>query len=139
MMFKFTCKTHPELHSAPVYRPREKTSEGTANLLNGMRSCLEARGIKKVVVEDDKGVLSYSKENFRALQVIRTAKYPRPFNAVKDEEYRREVQMLRPGAEQDIPHPSTLSRDLNFVYLQLSYTVMAFFAVCYPFSLRSNI
>lgn len=130
MMFVFTCKTHPDLHGAPVFRPREKTSEGTTNLLNGMRACLEARGVKKPV-EVAEDVLEYSKENLRALEVIRNAKFARPFNAIADAEYHQEVQMLRPGAERDIPHPSTLSRDLNYVYIALSTHVMNYFMVCY--------
>ncbi|KAF9530059.1 hypothetical protein CPB83DRAFT_749886, partial [Crepidotus variabilis] len=69
----------------------------------------------------------YSPAAHCALMVMQSAKYARPFNSYANEEYKQEVAMLRPGAT--VPHPSTISRDLKHVYLQMSQHVKNHFLV----------
>lgn len=58
---------------------------------------------------------------------MRTATSHRPFNSVNDKYYRMEVELLRPGTI--IPSASTVSRDLNLLYMELSKGVKSYFAV----------
>ncbi|KAF8985715.1 hypothetical protein BDQ17DRAFT_1260059, partial [Cyathus striatus] len=50
-----------------------------------------------------------------------------PFNSVLDEEYQMEVEMLRPGTK--IPHPITVSHDIQALYIAFSRCVKEYFAV----------
>lgn len=120
----FTCKSHPEGHPA-VYRPRSKTSEGTSNLVKGIKACLTAQGV--TLPEPHTDTLPYSQATHRTLIAQRCASNARPFNIVKDPEYAMEVQMLRPGTV--IPSPSTVSRDINEMYTQMSVFVKNHFLV----------
>lgn len=115
----FTCKLHPEHHNGPQYHP-QMSSEGTTNLLNGAKSCDAQTGENSMpsAPASSKTGVEYSPENHRALMVMRSAKSARPFNSFADEDYKEEVEMLRPGTV--TPHPSTISRDLNEVYIRLS-------------------
>lgn len=74
-------------------------------------------------------LISYTPAAHRGLIALRSAKNNRPFNAVLDEDYIREVQMLRPGAV--LPSPITVSRDINLIYTEMSRKVKEYFMVCY--------
>jgi hypothetical protein len=124
----FTCKTHPDTH--PVhFRGRMKTGEGTANLQKGVDRCLGKHGETEEVMGQDPSVpaVKYSEATHRALIALRCAKYQRPFNSVVDEEYKIEVNMLRPGTK--IPHPSTIGRDVRVLYQDWSELVKDYFMV----------
>ena len=111
MVFVFTCKSDPTVHK-PHYWPCEKTSEGTANLKLGAEKCNEQNGV--VVATGPAGrnnaAPTYSVAAHRTLIALRCAKNHRPFNSISDDDYRTEVQMLRPGMV--LPHPSTVGRDI---------------------------
>ena len=70
----------------------------------------------------------YSEAAHRALIGLRCAKSHRPFNSVLDDDYQTEVQMLRPGTK--IPHPMTVSRDVNAMYFEMSKHVRNYFQAC---------
>lgn len=77
--------------------------------------------------------LKYSPTTHRALIAVRSARYNRPHNMVADEPYLQEVEMLRPGTK--VPHPSTVTRDLEKIYLGLStvfrnYLTVGILQVC---------
>jgi hypothetical protein len=129
-MFVFTCKTHPENHK-PHYRPREKTSEGTSNLQSGIIQCHLQSGDIVGGPKSKAAVIPYSKAAHRTLIALRCAKNHRPFNSVLDEDYQAEVDMLRPGTR--LPHPITVSRDINLIYLEMSKHVRQYFSVSYKY------
>jgi hypothetical protein len=47
---------------------------------------------------------------------------------VKDDLYRAEIELLRPGTI--IPSPSTISRDIQDIYTAGSLAVKGYFSVC---------
>lgn len=128
LTYIFTCKSSPNLHKQ-MLRPRMKTNEGTSNLIKTRNACLEAQGVPLARKQDDLATTSYTPAGHRALIAMRAAKSARPFNSVLDEDYQAEVQMLRPGAT--IPHPITVSRDVNAIYEALSVWVMNYLVVCF--------
>jgi hypothetical protein len=71
--------------------------------------------------------IPYSPDAHQALIALRCAKHQCPINSVLDDDYRMEVEMLRPGTT--VPHPSTVQRDLLNIYNGLSIYVKEYFAV----------
>lgn len=126
--YVFTCKSDPVRHK-PHMRPRMRTSEGTTNLQNGLATCNERNNISQPAVTRPAHGVAYSTAAHRALLALRCARSSRPSNSVLDEDYRMEVEMLRPGTV--IPHPSTISRDINVIYLELSKHVRDYFKVSF--------
>ena len=127
MDYVFTCKNHPENHlGGPLIRTRAKTGDGTTNLQKGVDICLKKLG---VVCEKkhDETTIPYSPEAHRALIAVRCAKSSCPINSVLDEDYQREVQMLRPGTK--LPSPHTVQRDLINIYTHMSIFVLNYFLV----------
>jgi hypothetical protein len=51
----------------------------------------------------------------------------RPFNSVKDPFYLQEVELLRPGTA--VPSPSTVSRDIQAIYLAGAIAIKEYFEV----------
>ena len=64
----------------------------------------------------------------RVLIALRCAVSKRPFNMVKDSLYAQKVALLRPGTV--LPSPSTISRDMNQIYVDSSNHVKDYFSVC---------
>jgi hypothetical protein len=124
--FIFTCKMYPTTHSHT--RARSKTSGGTSNLQLGVAQCNKRHGISSTQVS--KSGPPYSEAAHRALIALRCAKNHRPFNSVLDDDYQTEVQMLRPGTK--VPHPMTVSRDVNAMYFEMSKHVRNYFQACFP-------
>jgi hypothetical protein len=124
MDYCFTCKDHPENHSGPKFRPRERTDLGTKNLKTDVEKCEKAQGI---YVPPSSPALEYSSATHRALIALRCAKNSRPINTILDDEYQQEVQMLRPGA--GIPHSTTVQEDILHIYNDLSIFVLNYFMV----------
>jgi hypothetical protein len=124
--FIFTCKMYPTTHSHT--RARSKTSGGTSNLQLGVAQCNKRHGISGTQVSQSGP--PYSEAAHRALIALRCAKHHRPFNSVLDDDYQTEVQMLRPGTK--IPHPMTVSRDVNAMYFEMSKHVRNYFQACFP-------
>ena len=127
MTMIFTCKTHPHHHTSVRTRPRGKTGDGTSNLQKDVDTCLKKQGCERVKATPPS--ISYSEAAHRALIVLRCAKNARPLNSVLDEDYKLEVEMLRPGTK--LPHPMTIQRDLLYIYEQTSIAVKNYFLVCY--------
>ncbi|KAJ7442035.1 hypothetical protein FB451DRAFT_944207, partial [Mycena latifolia] len=100
------------------------TSTGTSNLLKTARECDSDRG---AVIVRSSAAPEYSPAAHRAIIAMRTATSHRPFNFINDKYYKMEVEMLRPGAI--IPSPSTVSRDLKLLYVELSRNVKSYFLV----------
>ncbi|KAF8234103.1 hypothetical protein L208DRAFT_1061181, partial [Tricholoma matsutake] len=67
----------------------------------------------------------YSEVAHHALIALRCAKNHQPFNSVLDEDYQTEVQMLQPGMK--VPHPMTVSWDVNAMYFEMSKHVQNYF------------
>lgn len=125
LLFVFTCKTHPLDHK-PHFRPRKKTGEGTSNLQSGITQCFERRGEGRPAGKAARAAaIPYSVAAHHALIALRCAKNHRPFNSVLDEDYQTEVNMLRPGTK--LPHPHTVSRDIQSIYLDMSRHVRNYF------------
>lgn len=68
----------------------------------------------------------YDRHVHRALIAMRCARYHRPFDMVNDEEYRKEVELLRPGTV--LPSASNLSRDTQHLHQELSFSLKDYFA-----------
>lgn len=130
MSYVFVCKTHPEHHSQAIVRARNATSVGTSNLRKDVERCLAKQGQPSAdpAPKRAESIIPFSEANHRALIALRTAKYARPANMVNDEEYKLEVDMLRPGVVP--PSPSTVQRDLTNIYLAMSSFVKNYFLVC---------
>lgn len=111
-----------------------KTAEGTTNLQTGIVACADRNGMLTPIVQPSNGAPVYSQAAHRALIALRCARSNRPFNIVCDEDYQLEVEMLRPGTV--IPSPSTVSRDIRAIYLEMSKLVRAYFKVILESSLR---
>ncbi|KAJ7706650.1 hypothetical protein B0H16DRAFT_1345807, partial [Mycena metata] len=98
---------------------------GTTNLLKTAQACDAARGI--ITSTSSTAVSTYSPAAHRAIIAMRTATSHRPFNAVNDKYYKMEVELLRPGTI--IPSASTVSRDVNLLYVELSKNIKSYFTV----------
>ncbi|KAF9471508.1 hypothetical protein BDN70DRAFT_781292, partial [Pholiota conissans] len=105
------------------------TGEGTSNLVKTVKACLDAQGLSSSNSDklSNPNTLSYSPAAHRVLLALRCAKSLRPFHAVTDEDYLREVEILRPGTA--VPSEMTVSRDINHLYLEMSRYVKDYFAV----------
>ena len=127
LSFAFTCKLHPELHSGPIVRAREKGgADGTSNLQKAADACLRKQGIERQK-NASPDAIPYSESGHRVLIAMQCAKQSRPINAVLDEDYQREVEMLHPGTH--LPHATTIQRDLIHIYEHASIWVMNYFLV----------
>jgi len=71
--------------------------------------------------------IPYTPETHRALIALRCAKHSRPINSILDDDYRTEVEMLRPGTA--LPHPTTIQRDLISIYIHMSTFILNYFMV----------
>jgi hypothetical protein len=133
----FTCKTHPADHK-PHFRPRNKTGEGTSNLQSAITQCFERWGGNRPgdAKVAQAAVIPYTEAAHRALIALRCAKNHRPFNSVLDEDYQAEVNMLRPGTK--LPHPTTVSRDIQAIYLDMSMHVRNYFQVSFHIIIYKN-
>ncbi|KIK80541.1 hypothetical protein PAXRUDRAFT_158409, partial [Paxillus rubicundulus Ve08.2h10] len=64
----------------------------------------------------------YSKAAHQAVIALHCATHQCPFNMVNDKYYKIEIQMLCSGTE--LPHPTTVSRDIKDLYKILVLPVM---------------
>ncbi|KIJ58078.1 hypothetical protein HYDPIDRAFT_59895, partial [Hydnomerulius pinastri MD-312] len=87
--------------------------------------CDQRRGVIKL--QNGADDLPYSKAAHQVIIALRCATHQRPFNMVNDKYYKMEVQMLRPGTE--LPHPTTVSKDIKYLYIDLASDVRAYFVV----------
>ena len=90
-----------------------------------MNACLKRQGLDLVVVSAS--TIPYSPENHRTLIALRCAANMRPYNSVQDPLYAAEVEMLRPGTK--LPDPTTVSRDVQLLYQEISKCVCQYFKV----------
>jgi hypothetical protein len=88
--------------------------------------CLRKQGCEHV--KPVQTAIPYSEAAHHALIALRCAKNARPINSVLDDDYKHEVEMLRPGTK--IPHPMTVQRDLLYIYVQAAIAVKNYFLVC---------
>ncbi|KAF8806861.1 hypothetical protein BYT27DRAFT_7068410, partial [Phlegmacium glaucopus] len=101
------------------------TGDGTTKFLKDVRMCEEKQGIYQQ--QPASRSIPYTPETHRALIALRCAKHSRPINSILDDDYRTEVEMLRPGTP--IPHPTTVQHDLVSIYIHMSTFVMNYFMV----------
>ncbi|TFK18497.1 hypothetical protein FA15DRAFT_575451, partial [Coprinopsis marcescibilis] len=101
------------------------TGSGTSNLRTGVAKCLDHNHITQPSA--DAKVIAYSPENHHALIALRCTAWNRPFNMVADPEYIQEVQMLHSNTP--IPHPSTVSTDVQQIYVTMSNIVRDYLVV----------
>jgi hypothetical protein len=125
--FIFTCRMHPENHPEPKIRARMKSATGTTTLAKDVSMCEKKQGIDHP--KPTSTPTPYSEARHRALIALRCAKQARPINMILDDDYRQEVEMLRPGTV--TPHPTTTHRDLINIYTHMSNHVFNFFTVSY--------
>ncbi|TEB21370.1 hypothetical protein FA13DRAFT_1829389 [Coprinellus micaceus] len=111
-----------------------QSSHGTSNLHRANNQCSARRGVPKdsdtaVGAQQDlfQSVSKYTPARHRALIAMRCARSSRPFNMVKDPDYRAEVELLRPGTK--IPSPQTVSNDVREIYRKGAQYVKEYFAV----------
>jgi hypothetical protein len=88
--------------------------------------CLRKQGCE--YVKPVQTAIPYSEAAHHALIALRCAKNARPINSVLDDDYKHEVEMLRPGTK--IPHPMTVQWDLLYIYVQAAIVVKNYFLVC---------
>ena len=124
--FIFTCKMYPTTH--PHTHARSKTSGATSNLQLGISQCNKHHGISGTQVSQSGP--PYSEAAHCALIALCCAKHHWPFNLVLDDDYQTEVQMLQPGTK--IPHPMTVSQDVNAMYFKMSKHVWNYFQAYFP-------
>jgi hypothetical protein len=124
--FIFTCKLYPTTHSHTC--ACSKTSGRTSNLQLGVSQRNKHHGISGTQVLQSG--LPYSEAAYHALIALHCAKHHRLFNSVLDDDYQTEVQMLQPGTK--IPHPVTVSWDVNAMYFKMSKHVWNYFQACLP-------
>ncbi len=105
---------------------RGKTGDGTSNFQKDVDGCLKKQGRERVKPVPE--AISYSEAAHHALIVLCCAKNACPINSVLDEDYRLEVEMLRPGTK--LPHPMTIQRDLLCIYDHTSIAIKDYFFVC---------
>jgi len=79
--------------------------------------------------KSDETTIPYSPDAHRALIAICCARSSCPINSVIDEDYQREVQMLRLGTK--LPLPQTVQCDLIHIYTHMSIFVINYFMVCF--------
>ncbi|KDR72412.1 hypothetical protein GALMADRAFT_36783, partial [Galerina marginata CBS 339.88] len=101
------------------------TGDGTTKFKKDVQRCEEKQGIYQVAQKEPS--IPYSPETHRALLSLRCAKHARPINEILDDDYRAEVDMLRPGTV--LPHPTTVQRDLISIYIHMSTFVVSYFSV----------
>lgn len=127
MDYIFTCKLHPENHpGGALICACAKTGNGTTNLQKRMDTYLKKLGFEHEKKRDET-TIPYSPEAHRALIALCCAKSSCPINSVLDDDYQREVQMLRPGTK--LPSANTVQRDLINIYTHMSIYVMNYFLV----------
>lgn len=132
--YVFTCIDRPDLHP-PQYRLRSNTQAGTGNLNKSLRACFLAQGLplqsrqSGAAGNTSQATLQYSEAAHRALNALRCAKSLRPFNSVADPDYHEELRMLRPNIT--LITPQKVSRDINAIYLAMSFHVKQYFKVSY--------
>jgi hypothetical protein len=103
------------------------TGHGTKNIQDRIKACNTHLGSTAGATAVASMGPHYSSAAHRTLIALRCAKNHRPFNSVLDEDYRAEVEMLRPGTV--LPAPQTVSRDIKAIYAEMSKNVRNYFMV----------
>ncbi|KAJ7265762.1 hypothetical protein C8J57DRAFT_1069203 [Mycena rebaudengoi] len=109
-----------------------QASQGTGNLSKTNAKCDKSRGASgdtnKGAQQDlHRSQRRYTPARHRALIALRCASSHRPFNAVRDAFYLEEVELLHPGTQ--VPSPTTVSRDVQTLYLARSKMAKDYFKV----------
>ncbi|TFK37882.1 hypothetical protein BDQ12DRAFT_723952 [Crucibulum laeve] len=94
------------------YQARLNTSEGTSNLQATAQQCNELHGTQQILKS------ASSKPTPPTIPYSDAAHF-------LDEDYRSEVEMLHPGTT--LPHLTTISTDINHLYVKLSDYVCNYF------------
>jgi hypothetical protein len=101
------------------------TGHGTKNIQDGVKACIKRAGTVTDTVRSTGQ--PYSAAAHCTLIAMWCAKNHRPFNFVLDEDYKAEIEMLRPGTI--LPSPQTVSRDIKSIYIEMSKSVKNYFMV----------
>jgi len=133
--FHFICVIDPHGHK-PHTRRQLQTGHGTTNLSRGINECNQRHGVTSgnpstagTQQTIERSVSEYTPEKHQAVIAMCCCVSKRPFNMVRDPLYVEEVRLLQPGTP--IPHPSTVSCDVNQIYKIGSKLVKEYFSVCY--------
>lgn len=131
--FHFICKVDPWGHNAHIHK-RMQTGHSTSNLARGLHECNLRCGVDNKTTGAqtqqtiERSISEYTSARHRALITLCCAVSKWPFNMVKDSLYAQEVALLRP--ETVLPSPSTISHDVNQIYVDSSNHVKDYFSVC---------
>ncbi|KAF8498977.1 hypothetical protein F5888DRAFT_1611584 [Russula emetica] len=101
------------------------TGHGTKNIQDAVKACNKRVGTVTGTTAAKSTGQPYSTAAHRTLIAMQCAKNHRPFNSVLDEDYRAEIEMLRPGTV--LPSPQTVSRDIKSIYAEMSKNVWNYF------------
>lgn len=128
MVYKFTCKTNSKNHPAQ-FRARQGTASGTNNLQRRALVC-DALNRAQNVVSAPAAARQFSYPRFRALLGLWCARNRRPSELVEDELFAEMIDELRPGTL--VPDRTTLSRDIQSIYLSNLDWIRQYFEVYMP-------
>jgi hypothetical protein len=103
----------------------------SSDIQSGITQCFNHRGENRPgnTKVAQAAAIPYTEAAHCALIALRCAKNHHPFNSVLDEDYQAEVDMLCPGTK--LPHPATVSRDIQAIYLDMSRHICNYFQVLY--------
>ncbi|KAF8576691.1 hypothetical protein K439DRAFT_1366513, partial [Ramaria rubella] len=112
----------------------QKTSSETSNLDHGVEACDQQHEIKKDGTATigsqptmHESVSKYTPYWHCALIALHCVKDNWPFESVKDEFYCAELELLHLGTK--LPDPTTISQDVNKIYIQVLQDVKVYFQV----------
>ena len=94
----------------------------------GIQKCRGQLGLHETTKNDATQQIPYSKAAHCALIALHCAKHHCSFNSILDPEYVLEVEMLRLGTV--LPHPATISHDIESIYVSMLCSVHEYFMVC---------
>ena len=110
---------------------RARFEDSTKNLLDHQRNCDPADILESQKIKAFANGVTYSAARFRYLLAMWCARRHRPFNIVTDEELVDIFKMLY--ARVDIPHPTTVSRDVKEIFELCKKNVIDTLQVRSPF------
>lgn len=133
--YKFVCKAKYVLFNAPCgslilplpYSPnavpltRVRWDTSTGNLNRHLNQCKAKVAPAGQGINDFAHGSTYSKAKFRLLCSLWVARHHRPYTIIQDEELLAIFRMLYGRVE--VPHPTTLSRDVREVYVMTQLTI----------------
>lgn len=115
---------------------RGRYEDSTKNLLNHARKCEPADSAQSQQLAAFANGSTYSAARLWYLLAMWCARHHRPFNIVKDDKLNEIFLMLY--ARVEVPHPTTVSRDVKEIFHICKKNVAEFLQVCIQFSLKNH-